>query len=72
MLERVKKENVAVEHWGNPASGNFRCMIGECTPYYSVRSVPFLPYKLGLNFRVTNLILTLKNLIFTVNIRFLP
>ena len=33
MLERVKKENVPVEHWGDIKSGNFRCMIGDCAPH---------------------------------------
>ena len=33
MLEWVKKEKVAVEHWGDVKSGNFRCMIGDCAPH---------------------------------------
>ena len=33
MLERVKKENVPVEHWGDVRSGNFRMLIGECAPH---------------------------------------
>ena len=33
MLERVKKEKVPVEHWGDKRSGNFRCLIGESAPH---------------------------------------
>ena len=33
MLDRVKKENVPVEHWGTVKSGNFEIMIGECAPH---------------------------------------
>ena len=32
MLDRVKKENVPVEHWGSIRSGNFKIMIGQCAP----------------------------------------
>ena len=32
MLDRVKKENVPVEHWGSIMSGNFKVMIGKCAP----------------------------------------
>ena len=33
MLERVKKENVPVEHWADKGSWNFRYIIEECTPH---------------------------------------
>ena len=33
MLDRVKKEEVPVEHWGTVKSGNFKIMIGECAPH---------------------------------------
>ena len=33
MLDRVRKENVPVEHWGTINSGNFKIMIGECAPH---------------------------------------
>ena len=33
MLDRVKKEKVAVEHWGTIRSGNFKCTIGEYAPH---------------------------------------
>ena len=33
MLERVIKEKVPVEHWGDQRSENFRCMVGECAPH---------------------------------------
>ena len=37
LLERLKKENVPVEHWrhhwGDAASMDFRWLIGECAPH---------------------------------------
>ena len=33
MLDRVKKENVPVEHWGTINSGNFKIMMGDCAPH---------------------------------------
>ena len=33
MLDRVKKENVPVEHWGTINSGNFKIMMGQCAPH---------------------------------------
>ena len=32
LLERVKKENVPVDYWGDVKSGNFRDMFPECAP----------------------------------------
>ena len=34
MLERVRKEKVPVEHWGDVQSRNFRGLIEECTPQW--------------------------------------
>ena len=39
MFERVKKETVPLEHGGHIKSGNFKIMIGECTPPWVGKAV---------------------------------
>ena len=36
MLERVMKETIPFEHWGDGNSGNFVCMVIDCAPHGAI------------------------------------